>query len=104
MKKAKRNQFHPDSWIHPSETLSEKLSEMGMDAKAFSEKSGLPENLVSAFLRSECPVSPEMAAAFEKVTNIPISYWLRCQREYDEAETRKSRNALPFFRRIAAAF
>lgn len=77
---------------------------MGMDKKAFSEKSGLPENLVNAFLRAECPVSPEMAAAFERVTKIPIYYWLKCQKKYDEAEARKKRESLPLFRRIAAAF
>lgn len=101
MARNNRHQFHPQSWIHPGETLSEKLGEMGMDTKTFSVKAALPEKLVQAVLRTEHPVTPHMAAAFEKVTLIPASYWLNCQKHYDAYKSPGEKGESSIFRRIA---
>lgn len=78
------NQFIPSVVFHPAETLREKLSEMGMSIKEFALRTGKPEKTIIAVLNEESSLTPEMAVLFEKVTNIPGSFWINKQARYNE--------------------
>ena len=43
---ANKNQYFPQTVSHPGETLEEKLGEMNMEPKEFSDATGLPEKTI----------------------------------------------------------
>ncbi|HBT76382.1 MAG TPA: hypothetical protein DEB39_05530 [Planctomycetaceae bacterium] len=70
--------------IAPGEHLTEKLEEMGMDKEHFSKKSKLPLEAVDLLFLGRLPVTPNLAAALEKITKIPADLWLRFELGYHE--------------------
>jgi addiction module HigA family antidote len=80
----KHNQFFPQVVFHPGETLDEKLKELGMGPKEFAFRTGKPEKTISAVLKGESSITPDMAVQFESVTRIPAHFWMNSQRGYDE--------------------
>ncbi|WP_373514121.1 HigA family addiction module antitoxin [Persicitalea sp.] len=79
----KQNQYFPQSRPHPGETLQEKLDEMGMLPKEFALQIGRSEEVVYAILGEETAITPEMAALFENVLDIPTHFWISSQDNYD---------------------
>tara|TARA_R110002124_G_scaffold134495_1_gene297252 strand:+ start:3603 stop:4697 length:1095 start_codon:yes stop_codon:yes gene_type:complete len=78
------NQYNPQSVLHPGITLAEKLEELNMGPKEFAVKSDKPEQTISAILKGESSITPDMAVKFENVTKIPVRFWLNNQQNYDE--------------------
>lgn len=78
------NQYFPESTPHPGETLEEKLEEMGMGPKEFALRTSKPEKTITAILKGESSITPDMAVQFENVTRIPAHFWMNHQRGYDE--------------------
>ena len=68
---AARNPYIPKNVSHPGTTLDEKLKEMGMSVKEFSIRISKPEETVIAVINGKSPITPDMAVAFESVTEIP---------------------------------
>ncbi|MEO7177197.1 MAG: HigA family addiction module antitoxin [Saprospiraceae bacterium] len=87
----KENQYFPQVIFHPGETLEEKLYEMGMGPKEFAIRTGKPEKTISAVLKGDSAITPDMAVQFENVTKIPAHYWMNHQRSYDEFIAREKR-------------
>jgi len=80
----KKNQYTPQIFFHPGETLVEKLEEMGLDSKEFAALTGRPEKTIIAVLNGKTAITPDLAVQFELVTLIPASFWINAQRLYDE--------------------
>ncbi len=85
---SKHNQYLPQSITHPGVTLAEKLEELGMGPKEFAVRANKPEKTVTAILKGESSITPDMAILFENVLHIPAHFWLERQRLYDEAHAR----------------
>lgn len=88
------NQYFPQSVPHPSETLVEKLEEMGMGPKEFALRTGKPEKTIIALLKGESSITPDMAVQFENVTKISARFWMNHQRGYDEYIVREKRKTV----------
>lgn len=88
------NQFKPQSIPHPGETLEEKLEEMGMGPKEFALRTNKPEKTITAVLKGESSITPDMAVQFENVTLIPATFWNTRQMNYDDFQARKKRKAV----------
>jgi plasmid maintenance system antidote protein VapI len=86
------NEYYPKEVLHPSETLIEKLKEMGMSNKEFALRTGKPEKTIVAVLKGESSVTPEMAILFENTTKIPASFWINKQARYNEYRARLKRS------------
>jgi HTH-type transcriptional regulator / antitoxin HigA len=89
-----KNQYKPQSVPHPGKTLEEKLEEMGMGPKEFALRTGKPEKTISAILKGDSSLTPDMAVQFENVTKVPAHFWLNLQRDYDEYIAREKRQAV----------
>lgn len=81
---ANKHQYLPSIVFHPGETLAEKLEEMEMGPKEFAIRAGKPEKTISAVLKGDSSITPDMAVQFENVTKIPASFWMDHQKSYDE--------------------
>jgi HTH-type transcriptional regulator / antitoxin HigA len=86
----KLNQYQPNVVFHPGITLKEKLEEMKMSNKDFALRTGKPEKTIIAVLKGESSLPADMAILFEKVTHIPVSFWINKQTNYNEYVARKS--------------
>ena len=85
------NQYFPESIPHPSETLIEKLHELNMGPKEFAIRTGKPEKTITAILKGESSITPEMSISFESVLKIPARFWIENQKRYDEYVARTKR-------------
>ena len=85
------NEYNPQTVSHPGETLSEKLSELGMSQKEFALRTSKPEQTIVKVLSGESSITSDMAVSFETVLKIPANFWLRRQRAYDESAARERR-------------
>lgn len=90
----KKNQYFPSTVFHPGETLEEKLEEMNMGPKEFALRTGKPEKTITAILKGESAITPDMAVQFENVTKIPAHFWMNHQRSYDEFKAREKQKAV----------
>ncbi len=81
---ANKHQYFPSIVFHPGETLAEKLEEMEMGPKEFAIRTGKPEKTISAVLKGDSSITPDMAIQFENVTKIPAGFWMDHQKSYDE--------------------
>ena len=79
--------------FHPGRTLSEKLSEMGMSIKEFAIRTSKPEKTINAVISGKSSITTEMAVAFENVTKIPASFWIKKQQAYIEYLVREEKEA-----------
>jgi len=85
-----KNQYYPQTILHPGDTLEEKLQEMGMSIKEFALRTDKPEKTIIAILKGSSAITPEMAIKFENVTKIRANFWMRHQQRYDEFKTREN--------------
>ncbi|MEO8664813.1 MAG: HigA family addiction module antitoxin [Ignavibacteria bacterium] len=81
--------YDPDTFTHPGETLSEKLSEMKIGPKEFAIRANKPEKTISEILSGNSSITPDMAIQFEKVLKIPARFWINSQNLYNEFVARK---------------
>lgn len=84
------NRYYPESVTHPKEILIESLEENSMGAKEFAVKTAKPEKTITAVLKGESAITPDMAVRFEQVLKIPVHFWLEAQKNYDEYKARIS--------------
>ena len=70
------NQYNPQSATHPGETLREKLEELEIKPKEFALRTGKPEKTITAVLKGESSITPDMSILFEKVLKIPAGFCL----------------------------
>lgn len=84
------NKYYPESVTHPKEILIESLEENNIGAKEFAVKTGKPEKTITAVLKGESSITPDMAVLFEQVLKIPVHFWLEAQKNYDEYKARVS--------------
>lgn len=84
-----KTEYFPQSVPHPGLTLAEKLAEMGMGPKEFAVRTGKPEKTITAILKGNSSITPDMSIQFENVTKIPAHFWLNCQVGFDEYLSRE---------------
>ncbi|WP_417359807.1 ImmA/IrrE family metallo-endopeptidase [Galbibacter sp.] len=82
------NQYYPESTTHPGEILSEALEEREIGAKEFAVRTGKPEKTITAVLKGESAITPDMAVLFEQVLKVPAHFWTEAQRNFDEYRAR----------------
>lgn len=90
----KNNQYYPQSIPHPGLTLEEKINEMGIGPKEFALRTGKPEKTITAVLKGDSSITPDMAVAFENVTKIPAYFWLNHQMGFDEYIAREKQKKI----------
>lgn len=70
--------------VHPGEILRDDvLAPLGMSARAFAERLGVPSNRVSQILAGERAVSADTALRIARLLGTTAAYWLALQAQYD---------------------
>lgn len=62
-----------------------------MGPKEFAVRVNKPEQTITALLKGESSLTPDMAVQFEHVLRVPAAYWQQRQQHYDEYQARLRR-------------
>jgi addiction module HigA family antidote len=73
---------------HPGLTLKEKLDELKITPEELAFISGISFKELFGILNAERPITPEIAVRLEEILDIPASFWLSKQSNYDEYKSR----------------
>lgn len=85
---SKGNRCYADIAIPPRETLLEMLEVNNMTRAELAINMDLSKRRVNEMIKGETPITPEIALKLENVFNLPASFWLNLENNYQEALTR----------------
>lgn len=74
--------YKPDTAILPGETLTETLESIGMSQKELAERMGRPDQMINEIIKGKKQITYDTAIQFERVLNIPASFWLNLEQNY----------------------
>ncbi len=67
----------------PAEVLESELEYRGIPLEDFCIDARLDLDFLKEMIRGEHPVTPELAQKFEDILDIPASFWLKFQENYE---------------------
>ena len=69
--------------IHPGEIISDILEERNLTQKELAQRAGVSEIFLSEVIRGKKDISKELAMGLECALEVPHSFWLNLQANYD---------------------
>lgn len=72
-----------DLIIHPGETIADVLKERGISLADLSTATGFSPAYVSSVISGENDISSAFALALESALDVPASFWLNLQANYE---------------------
>lgn len=78
--------YEPAELVPPGRTLADWLDRTDMSQVDFARRTSLTPKHINQVLRGVVGISPEVALAFERVTDIPARYWLQLEGNYQSAK------------------
>lgn len=75
---------------HPGEVVADYLEFHGWAQRDLARRTGLTPKTISEICNYKAPITAPTALALEKALRRPAHFWLNLQRQYDEAEARRS--------------
>lgn len=84
MEKERRNKYNPNIAIPPGETLLELLESKNMTQKELAQRTGRPVKTINEIIKGKAAIMPETAIQFERVLDVPASFWNNLELNYRE--------------------
>lgn len=78
--------YKPAELVPPGQTLADWLDRVDMSQVDFARRTSLTPKHINQVLRGLVGISPEVALAFERVTDIPSRYWLQLDANFQSAK------------------
>ena len=78
--------------VHPGQFLRDELDTLGMSARKFADRIGVPPNAVTAILNGTRGISAEMALRLGRVFGTSELYWLNLNSLYEAKKARATIN------------
>jgi plasmid maintenance system antidote protein VapI len=82
------SEYKPDYVSPPGDTIHETLITIGMTTKEFALRCGYPVALIHEIIVGKHEITESIAFKFEQVLNIPASFWMNREKQYQEARRR----------------
>ena len=79
----KKRGISPDLLIHPGETIADLLEERSITQKELAQRTGVSEAFLSDVIHGKKDISKGLAMGLEYALDIPSSFWLNLQANYD---------------------
>ena len=80
--------YEPAELVPPGETLIDWLNHNDMTQADFAKRTSLTPKHINQVVKGGVGISPEVALAFERVTDIPARYWLQLEVNYQSTKQR----------------
>ena len=85
-----RNTFE---WlIHPGEIISDILEERNLTQKELAQRAGVSETFLNEVIHRKKDISKELAVGLECALDVPRSFWLNLQANYDAEKKKLQKN------------
>lgn len=78
--------YEPAELVPPGQTLADWLDRVDMSQVDFAKRTSLTPKHINQVVRGVVGISPEVALAFERVTDIPARYWLQLDANFQSAK------------------
>ena len=78
-----KKELIPFEATHPGELIKDELKARGMTQKQLANETGIKPSVLSETINGKRSISINMAAALEKVLDIPVDMWMNMQTQYD---------------------
>ena len=78
-----KKELIPFEATHPGELIKDELKARGMTQKQLADETGIKPSVLSETINGKRSISINMAAALEKVLDIPVDMWMNMQTQYD---------------------
>lgn len=79
----KQQLISPDFVIHPGETILEIIQDRGISQKELAKRTGFSEKHISTVINGKKNISAEFAKKLSFALDVPASFWLNLQNNYD---------------------
>ena len=70
--------------IHPGEAVADILEERSITREELAARMGLPVARIEGLIHGEEDVSQQLASTLERALNIPCSFWINLQANYEK--------------------
>ena len=80
------NEYNPDSVSPPCETIAETIRKYDESLPLAIERSGIECCDMLALATGRSCIDLRYAEALERAFGVPASFWLKCQKNFDEAQ------------------
>ena len=78
-----KKELIPFEATHPGELIKDELKARGMTQKQLANETGIKPSVLSETINGKRSISINVAAALEKVLDIPVNMWMNMQTQYD---------------------
>lgn len=78
-----KKELIPFEATHPGELIKDELKARGMTQKQLANETGIKPSVLSETINGKRSISINVAAALEKVLDIPVDMWMNMQTQYD---------------------
>jgi len=89
MDKIRENQFAPDTYSAPGETLAEVMEERGITQEDLAQRLGLTQKTVNQIIGGKARLTHDTALKLERVLGISAGFWNRMEMGYRESLERQ---------------
>lgn len=84
------NEYHPQSWPHPGETIQELMIESNMTPEDLANATGQSLKYIEEVIQGEKPVWPWLAKELQRIYGVSSGLLLKIQESYDQHLQRQS--------------
>lgn len=84
----KVNNYKPDIAIPPGYTLLEILQSLHMSQLELSNRTGISKKTINQIIKGIAPIMPLTALKFENALDIPASFWINLESNYQEIKAK----------------
>lgn len=78
--------------IHPGEIISDVLEERNITQKELAQRAGVSEISLNDVIHGKRDISKELAMGLERALEVPRSFWLNLQANYDAEKKKLQKN------------
>ena len=78
-----KKELIPFEATHPGELIKDELKARGMTQKQLADETGIKPSVLSETINGKRSISLNVAAALEKVLDIPADMWMNMQTQYE---------------------
>jgi HTH-type transcriptional regulator/antitoxin HigA len=86
--KKKQNSFSPNYTVPPGETLLETIKALGMTQADLAMRTSHSQKVINQIIRGKTPISVRLAHKFERVLEVPASFWISLEKNYRKGLSR----------------
>jgi len=84
----KPTSYYPPIAIHPGESLRDSIEILGITQLELAKRIGISKKVINEIINGKAPITAETAVKLETIIDVPASFWLKLQSNFEETVAR----------------